>query len=202
MNESAIGILIFDGVEVMDFAGPFEVFSVARRDPARRREAASPLPPRLIGLNSGPVTATGGMRVEVDATLESPGPMRALVVPGGSGIRALLEDSSFHERLRALRDELDCLLSVCTGALLLGRAGLLDGLEATTHHRFIGELEAIAPACRARAGARVVDTGRVITAGGIASGIDAALHLLARFEGREVAEEAAAWMEYTPQQGH
>lgn len=192
----AVGILVFDGVEVMDFAGPFEVFSVARRDPERRGETGSPAPPLLIADGGGTVTATGGMGVLAEADLADPPPLRALVIPGGYGIRALLEDRGLQQRLHALAGRVEVLVSVCTGALLLGRMGLLEGRDATTHGRYLEALAREAPACRVLGNRRVVDQGGLVTCGGISAGIDGALHLLARWEGAAVAADAADFMEY------
>lgn len=194
----AVGILIFDGVEVMDFAGPFEVFSVARRDPARRGETSSPVPPVLLARGMEPVTTTGGMQVLPGADLAEPPPLRALIVPGGIGVRKLLEDQALHARIRDIHSRVELIISVCTGALLLGRMGLLEGREATTHGRYLDVLAAQVPGCRVVGDRRVVDQGGILTSGGIAAGIDAALYLLARWEGEEVAAEAADYMEYRP----
>jgi len=191
-----VGVLVFDQVEVLDFAGPFEVFSVARREEGSRRDSDSPCPPVLIAPHPGTVTATGGLKLIPDALMDQPGPIQALVIPGGFGVRALMEDEGFLETLRRLMPQLEVCLSVCTGAAVLARAGMLAGRPATTHHRYLDWLAELAPDCRVQTDQRVVDDGDIITSGGISAGIDAALHLLGRWEGEAVAEETADYMEY------
>ncbi|MCP1726259.1 transcriptional regulator GlxA family with amidase domain [Natronospira proteinivora] len=197
-HSGQVGILVFDQVEVLDFAGPYEVFSVARRASDRRQGSTSPCPPVLLGTSTEAVTATGGMRVLPDQPLGAVSGLRALIVPGGYGVRVLMEDSAVIATLRALQPQLDVLMSVCTGAAVLARAGLLDGRSATTHKRYLDWLSELAPDCHLVRERRVVDDGNLITAAGISAGIDAALHLLARWEGQAVADETADYMEYRP----
>jgi len=192
----SVGILVFDGVEVLDFAGPFEVFSVTRRSESDRAETASPCPPVLIAPNAGRVRATGGMDIEVPFAPDGAPPLRALVVPGGRGVRALLNDDVIRDWLRMMAGQVEVLMSVCTGAGLLASSGLLAGHRVTTHHRYLDWLAELEPNCRVVSGQRFVDEGALITAGGISAGIDAALHLVARWEGEAVADATASYMEY------
>lgn len=195
-SDDAVGILVFDGVEVLDFAGPFEVFSVTRRDESARDETLSPCPPLLIAPRAGRIEATGGLLLEVALSPDTAPPLRALVVPGGRGIRALLDDQALKDWLLAAMGRVEVLMSVCTGAGLLAAAGLLQQRRVTTHHRYLDWLAELEPDCTVLSGERFVDEGRLITAGGISAGIDAALHLVERWEGETVARATAEYMEY------
>jgi transcriptional regulator GlxA family with amidase domain len=119
-----------------------------------------------------------------------------LVIPGGAGTRPLLQMPALHEWLRTRARHCEIILSVCTGALVLARAGLLDGLRATTHHQCLDELRAISSAVEVVESERFVDNGKIVTAAGISAGIDASLHVIERLTGRNVADATAAYMEY------
>ncbi|MEA5444711.1 DJ-1/PfpI family protein [Gammaproteobacteria bacterium AB-CW1] len=196
---AGVGILVFDGVEVLDFAGPFEVFSVTRRSGESRLDGQSPMPPRLLSSGRREITATGGLRVTADASLEDAAGLDALVIPGGYGVRALMADEAFLARLLQLSRDVELVMSVCTGAGVLARAGLLRQRRVTTHHAYLEWLAELAPDCEVVGDCRVVDEGDLVTAGGISAGIDAALHLVERWQGRAVADETAAYMEYRRQ---
>jgi transcriptional regulator GlxA family with amidase domain len=188
--EYRIGILLFDGVEPLDFAGPFEVFTMASR-------FVSECKVRVVTIaERSPVETVGGLSVNTDYGLEDRPKPRVLVVPGGQGTRREMLNAGLLEWLRDRAGRADLVLSVCTGALLLGAAGLLDGREATTHHGALDVLREVAPKCRIVGGKRFVDSGKFVCAAGVASGIDAALHVLARLFGDEAAEQTAGQMEY------
>ena len=119
---SQVGIVVFPDVEVLDFCGPFEVFSVTRLDDARRRETTSPFEVRLLAETRDVVIATGGLKVIPDCTLAACPPLDVLVVPGGWGTRRLLEHRPLLDWITARGAAVGTLTSVCTGALLLGRA--------------------------------------------------------------------------------
>jgi transcriptional regulator GlxA family with amidase domain len=186
-----VAILVFEDVEVLDFAGPFEVFAVT--DELRQQAAFNVL---TVGVGAGPIRARNGLKVLPDATIADCPPPGILVVPGGAGTRALLRNDVLlnwiHERSQAA----EVTLSVCTGALLLGRLGLLDGLRATTHHEVLEPLRALAPRAIVDPGSRFHDNGRIVTAAGISAGIDASLHLVGRLLGDDAATATAAYMEY------
>jgi transcriptional regulator GlxA family with amidase domain len=186
-----VGILIFDDVEVLDFAGPFEVFSVAGR-----RAGLEPFHVYTMAADATPVLARNALSINPHYTLRDAPAPEILVVPGGQGTRALLRDDALLGWLRTAHRQADTTLSVCTGALVLGAAGLLDGLRATTHHLALDELREVAPGAVVVEDERVVDNGRVVLSAGVAAGIEASLHLVGRILGREHAEEAARYMEY------
>jgi len=191
MSVRRVAILIFDEVEVLDFCGPFEVFSVAGRDLDPK-----PFEVYTVAEGSGPVSARGGLSVNPRYTLaDCPAP-DILLVPGGYGTRREMHNQGLIEWIRGRAAECEMVLSVCTGSLLLGKAGLLDGLAATTHFGALGLLGEVAPRAEVRPGLRFVDNGRVITSAGVAAGIDMSFHTVARLLGRETAEETARYIEY------
>ncbi len=186
-----IAILIFDEVEVLDFCGPFEVFSVTGK-----REGLSPFNVFTVAETDRPVIARNGLSVNPAYTVSDCPDPHILIVPGGYGTRREMENEALLAWIgrRAVAAEL--VLSVCTGALLLAKAGLLDGLSATTHHDAIGLLRDIAPHTRVLDSHRVVDNGKVILSAGISAGLDMSLHVVGRLLGLHQANETAAYMEY------
>jgi transcriptional regulator GlxA family with amidase domain len=196
MERTRVAILIFPDVEVLDFCGPFEVFSVTRLDDTKRRETLSPFEVRLVAETREVVTATGGMRVLPDCTLAECPALDVLVVPGGWGTRRLLEHRPLLDWIAARGAAVPTLTSVCTGALLLGRTGLLDGRRATTHWRSLDLLREVAPRTTVEDALHVVEDGHVVTSAGISAGIDMALRIVTRLYGETIARETARHMEY------
>lgn len=196
MERSRVGILVFDDVEVLDFCGPFEVFSVTRLDESRRREQPSPYDLRLVAVRGGAVTAAGGLRVLADLTLADCPPLDLLIVPGGWGTRRELSNTVLIDWIAGRARRTATVASVCTGALLLARAALLDGRESTTHRGALELLAELAPCSTVVSDRRVIDTGPVVTSAGIAAGIDMALALVARDHGEAIARNTARYMEY------
>jgi len=186
-----LAILIFEDVEVLDFCGPFEVFSVAN---------AFTDPPAFhvftVAETPGPVLTRGGLSVNPHHRLTDCPRPDLLLVPGGQGTRREMNNAVLTDWIEARSPEAELVLSVCTGALLLAKAGLLDGLEATTHHGAIDLLREVAPKTTVHADRRFVDNGRVVCSAGIAAGIDMSLHVAARLLGKEVADKTAWQMEY------
>ena len=195
-NRTRVGILIFDDVEVLDFCGPYEVFATTRLDESRRREEPSPFETLLIAESADPVTASGGMRVLPDYTLEDCPPLDILLVPGGWDVRAELSNRRLLRWISARAAESETLASVCTGAMLLCEAGLLDGLRATTHWRSLDWMQDSFPQVTVERGLHVVDEGAVITSAGISAGIDLSLTLVARYCGEDIGRATARHMEY------
>lgn len=192
-----VAILIFDDVEVLDFAGPFEVFAVTNE--LRGGETFNVF---TVAPTPATVRARNGLKVVPDYTLENCPIADVLVVPGGFGTRALLRQPSFLEwaRLRAARAEV--IFSICTGALVLARLGLLAGLRVTTHHQCLNDLAALAPDAvidgsrRFHTHPATAARGRLVVAAGISAGIDASLHLVGTLVGEDAAEATARYMEY------
>jgi len=188
-----VAILVFDDVEVLDFAGPFEVFAVTDELHSHSEFnvfTVAPMP--------GTVRARNGLKVVPDHSLESCPQPHVLVIPGGFGTRALLRNPVVLEWIQTRARRAEVTMSVCTGALLLAKIGILDGLNATTHHQALDALREIAPRAIVDAGARFHDNGPVLTAAGISAGIDCSLHVVGRLLGAGASLATAAYMEYEP----
>jgi transcriptional regulator GlxA family with amidase domain len=185
-GRALVGILLFDEVEVLDFAGPFEVFSGTRAP-----DGSAYLDVVTIG-PAEEITARGGLHVRPTHHVGACPRLDALIVPGGPGADHPSEMQR-HRLLPFIRDraaDTAVVASVCTGAFLLGRAGLLDGRTATTHTAALPRLRSEFPAADV-VEAKVVDEGAILTAAGVSSGIDLALHLLERWCGHEARARAA-----------
>jgi transcriptional regulator GlxA family with amidase domain len=191
-----IAVLLFEGVEELDWAGPWEVLTmwaaIARRDGSGLHEVLT------VADDEGPVTCAKGARVLPDTDWAGLGSVDVLVVPGGRGTRTLVDDAGVLDRLVALHEAGTMLVSVCTGALLLGAAGLLDGLPATTHHQAFELLAEVAPTSIPRPEDRWIDNGTLLTAAGVSAGIDVALHLVVRLAGTETARAVRSAIQYDP----
>jgi transcriptional regulator GlxA family with amidase domain len=196
MNRKRVGILVFNDVEVLDFCGPFEVFSVTRLDDTRRREDPSPFEVLLVAESPGVVTATGGLRITPDHTLESCPPLDVLVVPGGWGTRREINNEQLIAWIGERGRHVETLTSVCTGSMLLGKTGLLDGKRATTHWRSLGWMRESFPSVRVESALHVVEDGTIFTSAGISAGIDMALRVVTRYHGETIGRETARQMEY------
>jgi transcriptional regulator GlxA family with amidase domain len=196
MKRKRVGIVIFDNIEVLDFCGPFEVFSVTRMNEDKRREDPSPFEVLLVAEKGDTLTTTGGMRVIPHHSFATCPKLDILVVPGGWGTRREIENPVMLDWLRGRAPQVETLTSVCTGSMLLGFAGLLDGLQATTHWRSLDWMRDSFPAVKVRYDQHVAEDGRVFTSAGISAGIDMALKVVARYCGEQVARATAGHMEY------
>jgi len=186
-----VALLLFDNIEVLDFAGPFEVFAVA--DSLRDHTAFNLC---TVSLTQGTVRAVNGLKVLADYTLDDCPAPDVLLVPGGAGTRKLLNQPALLEWVRIKSRTAEIVASICTGALVLGKAGLLDGLRVTTHHQCLDELRTAAPSAIVDPSHRFHDNGKFCTAAGISAGIDLSLHLVARLLGPGAAAATARYMEY------
>jgi transcriptional regulator GlxA family with amidase domain len=198
MEKWNVGILIFDGVEVLDFAGPFEVFSRTRLvagPESRRTEESAPFEVFTVARGATPVSATGGLVVTPRYSFADAPRIDLLLVPGGFGTRALLKDEETLDWIRRTAPKARQLTSVCTGSLLLAQAGLLRGKRATTHWGALDLLDSLGAGVTVDRERRVVDDG-VITSAGVASGMDMAFYFVERHCGKAVADETARYIEY------
>jgi transcriptional regulator GlxA family with amidase domain len=196
MMRRKVGILVFDDVEVLDFCGPFEVFSVARLDEGRRREDPSPYEVLLVAEGKEVVVATGGLKVVPDHSPVDCPPLDVLVVPGGWGTRREMANARLIAWISDQGRRVAALASVCTGSLLLGKAGLLDGKRATTHWKALDLMRELFPAIAVVEDEHVVEQGNLFTSAGISAGIDMALRVVGRHHGEEVSRATARYMEY------
>lgn len=197
-----VAILLFEAVEVLDFAGPFEVFSRTRLIPgveSRRSEETAPFRVFTVAKKHEPVATTGDLKVVPTYSFRTAPPIDLLVLPGGYGTRALLSDQTTLDWIRVTAATAKKVTSVCTGALLLAQAGLLDGRRATTHWGALNLLQQISDSREAgisvQHGIRFVDDG-IITSAGVSAGIDMALHVVQQICGASIAAETAHYMEY------
>ncbi len=192
MNRSRnVAILIFDEVEVLDFCGPFEVFSVAGRC-----DDLNPFTVYTVAEKSKPIIARNHLSVNPRYTIVDCPQPHILLVPGGYGTRREMGNTTLIDWIKGRSPEVELVLSVCTGALLLAKAGLLEGMAATTHHSAIGLLKELAPNTTIQEGNRIVDNGRIIVSAGISAGIDMSLYVISKLLGEEQALKTARYMEY------
>ena len=189
-----IALLVFDEVDLLDVGGPYEVFLTANR--LRERDGGTaPFEVLTVGVADGVVPAYGGLGLRPARTVADVGAIDVLVVPGAVAIDAVASREPLREAVRDLAARASLVASVCTGAFLLGDAGLLDGIGWTTHHE---DVEALGERLGSGRGvvARWVDAGRVVTGGGLSSGIAMSLHLVARLADLGLAERTARQIEY------
>lgn len=181
-----VAVLLFEGVELMDFAGPAEVFIVADHGKAFKVVT--------VADSTKPLKTMGGITVTPDFDYAAAPKADVLVVPGGN-TQAVGKDG--RAWVKKASGDAEITLSVCFGAMLLADAGLLDGVEATTHRWGLDGLKKAAPKCKVVEGKRFVDAGKVITTAGVTAGIDGALHVVERLLGKEAAAWTAdEWMEH------
>jgi transcriptional regulator GlxA family with amidase domain len=196
MDRKQVGIVVYEEVEVLDFCGPFEVFSVTRLNEEKRREEASPFSAFLVAEKRSPVVATGGMKVLPDHDLDSCPKLDILLVPGGWGFRHQMNNERLLKWIAECSRQVETLTSVCTGALLLGKAGLIDGKRATTHWRWLDSMQELFPKVTVEKRLHFVEDGTFFSSAGISAGIDMSLRVVARYYGDTVARATARHMEY------
>jgi transcriptional regulator GlxA family with amidase domain len=191
-----IGIYVFDDVEVLDFTGPYEVFTCAARVHAG---LAPGMPPPFkvltIGRHAAMLRARAGLSVFPEAAFDDDPAIDVLIVPGGV-VAAELDKPDVIAWIAGMAGRCELIASVCTGAMLLAQAGLLNGKDATTHWGDIEQLRQMFPQVRVRADRRWIDEGKVVSSGGISAGIDMSLYLVERLASRELALRTARQMEY------
>jgi transcriptional regulator GlxA family with amidase domain len=192
-----VGILVFDDVELLDMAGPYEVFTTAARVWARSQPSGTAPCFEVVTLarQGGPIRARAGLQLMPDFELGSHPALDLLVVPGGV-VDAELAQPELMDWLRHQQQVVPLLASVCTGALLLAHAGLLDGREATSHWEDLDALRQLRPQVQVREGVRWVDAGSVVSSAGISAGIDMSLYLVERLHSRELALRTARQMDF------
>lgn len=186
-----VGIFLFDEVEVLDFAGPFEVFSVSGR-----RHQLDLFRVVTVSERGQPIAARNGLLVMPTHSFANCPALDVVLVPGGFGTRREMKNPVVLEWVRSAAERAEYVLSVCTGSLVLGSAGLLDGLHTTTHFLAFDELKAVAARSVIHEGARYVDNGRLVCSAGVSAGVDMSLHVIRRMHGDDIARETARYMEY------
>lgn len=195
---TSIAILLFDGVEELDFAGPWEVLAAwASQHPDDGAEVYTVAWP--VGASAvTPIRCAKRLQVLADRTPATMGTPDVIIVPGGRGTRPLVDDTALLQMLSDAAQRGALLTSVCTGSLVLAAAGLLAGKPATSHWSALDRLAAADPSIEVRPNDRFVDAGPVITAAGVSAGIDMALHLVARLTTVERAQQVRRYIQYDP----
>lgn len=191
-----IGIYIFDQVEVLDFAGPFEVFTTATRVFLKHEKGTNaPFEVVTIARTKAAIRARAGLVIAPDFTIENHPKLDALLIPGGV-VDEELKSQALREWIQTVVPTTKLSASVCTGAFLLARAGLLEGKKATTHWEDIDDLKAMFPNTNVVENVRWVDEGHIVTSAGISAGIDMSLHLVRRLVDNDLAEKTARQLEF------
>lgn len=186
-----VGIFLFNDVELLDFAGPYEVFSVtAELNDNQLFKVFS------ISQDGAGIKTINGLRVIPDYGFADHPPVDILVIPGGFGTRAAVKDGAVLDWVKRVAADAKIAMAVCSGARLLGAPGLLDGLEAVTHHTVVESLREIAPAAVIDTEKRFTDNGKFMTSGGISAGIDLALHIVRKLHGDATVNKTIKYMEY------
>lgn len=196
MEKIKVGILIYDNVEVLDFTGPYEVFSVCRTMDNPDYSDPSAFEIILVSEYHRKVRTMGGMRVIPDHDFDDFPGADILIIPGGLGERAEHSNSIIHHFLKAQSKKVKTMASVCTGAFFLGKAGLLTDRRATTHILSLNRMRETFPDVEVIEDKRYVEDGNIITSAGISAGIDMSLYIVAKYLGEEVARFTAKEMEY------
>ncbi len=191
-----LGILIFDDVEVLDFAGPFEVFSVANQ-----LANYKVLEVHTIAATKDVIRAKNGLQVLADKSLAQLNHLDYLVLPGGDGSNNVIQNPSLMASLQYLVSQTEWTMSVCSGSRILGKAGFLEQKPYCTHHEVFDSMASLVPSGIPKPEHRFIQSDtRIWTAAGISAGIDLALHLVELTFGKELAQATATYMEYTPYQ--
>ncbi|MDA2382269.1 DJ-1/PfpI family protein [Bacillus cereus] len=191
MNKWSVGIFLFNEVEVLDFAGPFEVFSVTEVNEEK------PFTVYTVSENGEMITARNGLKVQPDYSIENLPSVDILIIPGGLGAREYeIKNEIVIKWIRQQMKEVKLMTSVCTGALLLTKAGLLEGLKATTHWASIEKFKNEFQNVEVIENVKFVDEGHIITSAGISAGINMAFHIVKNLLSVDVAEDTAKRMEY------
>jgi transcriptional regulator GlxA family with amidase domain len=193
----ALGILIFDDVEVLDFCGPFEAFSVARRE-GSDDDLDRLYDVHVIAEQLDIVNCRNGLQVKPDFSFADHPALDMILIPGGRGTRRELDNPVVLDWIRQQHQTTELTTSVCTGSFLLAKAGLLDGKSATTHWASVDWMSSAFPNVTMRSDQRWVQSdSRIIVSAGVSAGIDMALHVIELQHGRATAERTARHMEYT-----
>lgn len=197
-----IGIYVFDDVEVLDFAGPYEVFTTAARMHLRNSlDDRALFNVFTIGRTTAPVTARAGLKVHPDYSISDHPVMDCLIIPGGV-VTAELEKPDVIYWIGGQSAPERMVASVCTGAFLLAKTGKLDGKQVTTHWEDLNDLKAMFPSLEVLSTPRWVDEGRFVTSAGISAGIDMSLHLVERLHNRTLAQRTARQLDFDWTENH
>jgi transcriptional regulator GlxA family with amidase domain len=188
-----VAIVLYQGVEILDFGGPAEVFSAAASFGADRGVEAFDV--YTVASSREPVVSQGFIDIIPDYAIADAPPADIVVIPGGAS-SSMLRDDALMAWINDRLEHGQLTMTVCTGAMAPGSLGAFDGLTVTTHHSSLDHLQKLAPKATVEAGRRFIDNGSVLTTAGVSAGIDGALHVVAKLHGRKVADDVAWYMEY------
>ncbi|MBV9957433.1 MAG: DJ-1/PfpI family protein [Acidobacteria bacterium] len=188
--ERNLAILLFDGVQIIDYTGPYETFGHAFK------KDGSAIHIYTVGEKGSAITTSMGMSVNPTYSIENAPQPDILVLPGGNGVWPQLDKPNVMKWVEETANKAEVVLSVCNGAFFLAKAGLLDGLQATTTFSLIARLKEAAPKAHVVDNVRYVDNGKFITTAGLSSGIEGSLHLTEKLYGKGMAQMSAVGMEY------
>jgi transcriptional regulator GlxA family with amidase domain len=188
-----VAIVLYEGVELLDFAGPGEVFAAAASEGSDRGKPAFHV--YTVASSREPLKSQGFVTITPEFGVDDAPAPDIVVIPGGSS-KALTEHPGFMAWANTAMKKAELTLTVCTGAFVPAKIGSLDGFQVTTHHSAFDRLRTAAPKATVVEGKRFIDNGAVITSAGVSAGIDGALHTVARLLGRRVADNTARYMEY------
>ncbi|MEM1260586.1 MAG: DJ-1/PfpI family protein [Bacteroidota bacterium] len=191
MTRKNVGIFIFDDAEVLDFAGPFEVFSITSE--LNNHELFDVF---ILGETLSPVAAVNGLSVNPTYDVVNCPPIDILILSGGSGTRQQMTNTKVLNWISKTHRNTEYTLSICSGSRLLGVLGLLDHQPYCTHHQVYDHMAEIVPTGIPKKDKRYVNFGKTYTSGGISAGIDLSFHLVELLHGKQMAENTAAYMEY------
>jgi transcriptional regulator GlxA family with amidase domain len=191
MRPKNTAILIFKDAEVLDFAGPFEVFNAANEASGKQLFNVF-----LAAEYQEIIEVKNGLRVIPDYTIESSPDPEIIIIPGGEGRKVQMYNENILNWIKKKYSQLELLLSVCTGAFILGKTGLLDNIKATTHHASYDEFAETFPQTELVRNVKYVDNGKIITSGGISAGINMSLYVVGQIAGKDIAGKTAELMEY------
>jgi transcriptional regulator GlxA family with amidase domain len=186
-----VGILLFDQVEALDFAGPFEVFSVASE--LHQYELFNVF---TVAKTPKAISAINGLSINPTYGIQTVPFINILVIPGGEGTKSLMNDQRVMDWLRRIQSTVEITMSVCSGARILGKLGWLDGKTYCTHHEVYNDMKEIVPTGKPVKDKRFTGDGHIYSSAGIAAGIDLALHLVKEINGEVVAQKTMKYMEY------
>lgn len=186
-----VGIFLFNDIELMDFAGPYEVFSVTSE--LNNYELFNVF---TVSQKGRDIKSVNGLRILPDYSFNNHPPIDILIIPGGVGTKSEMQKEEVLDWIKRNYESSEITMSVCSGARLLGKLGLLDDLECTTHHEVIEHLQEIAPKAIIRENKRFVDNGRLLTSAGISAGIDLSLYIVEKIYGADITNKTIVYMEY------
>ncbi|MCC5930697.1 MAG: DJ-1/PfpI family protein [Cyclobacteriaceae bacterium] len=191
MENFDVYILAFDDMELLDFAGPYEVFSLAAQFSEKPVVKV-----KAIAFSMEPVRSINGLKILPECTPAEIGNIDLFVIPGGTGSKKVLSNPQWMQVIQRIIEISDCSMSVCSGARIFAALGHLDGKKYSTHHLVYDDVEALAQGAIPGKGMRFCDEGKIMTSAGIAAGIDLSFYAVEKFLGRPLKEKIEAFMEY------